>query len=194
MGRSLLRGGRDDDSNSCYCERNSDLGSEDSDGRRILSVHKDKIDQFQDSRPLRLRPDFLAEILHVLDEQLRLLPRRKVASFIVVSAPDKVPGLQTRVSKLNFLRVNSQSHLRDQLRRHRCQFPRMPRIAHRFLHVPLRLGMEESGFCAEELAVRVDCAREAGREPVESCGVEDFVDWRCFVGPLLELLADPARK
>ena len=54
--------------------------------------------------------------------------------------------------------------------------------------------MEELRRRREELAVPVDCPREGLREPVECDVVEDLLEGWVGVGPLIELLADPAGR
>jgi hypothetical protein len=51
--------------------------------------------------------------------------------------------------------------------------------------------MEELRLGCEELSVPVDGAREGLGEPVEGYVVEDLVERRVSVGPLVEFLGDP---
>jgi hypothetical protein len=74
----------------------------------------------------------------------------------------------------------------------RSQFLRMPRVAHGFLDIEVRIVVEKRWVCAEELAVRVNGSWEGVGEPVEGDGVEEFVWGGRGGGPGLEFFSDPA--
>ena len=68
----------------------------------------------------------------------------------------------------------------------------MPGVSERLLDVILWIFVEERRIVAEEESIGVNGSGERLREPVERDAVEDLVERRRLVGPLEELLADPA--
>jgi len=68
----------------------------------------------------------------------------------------------------------------------------MPRVSHRLLAVVLGVVVEELRLGTEELAIAIDGTWERLREPIERCAVEHLIHAGGLIGPLLELLSNPA--